>query len=403
MGHPPAPPVHRLLAPAGAVRQVAAVQHTPVKPLARIPFSLYMNHVCIGIRVNGSGPLRFILDSAAGDCVLNRRLAASLRLEPAGRVRTVGTGQSRGTAGIVRNVRYSLGGVAFRAARSVVLDLSPLEARAGRPIDGFIGYDLFHSYVVEIDYAGGTVALYARRTFRYQGHGGQFPITVRARLPMTHARVDVAGKPPAFGEFILDTGAESAVILSPGFVQSNKLLDKKTATISRRSNGVGGDMDEQIGRVAAIRIDKFVVEQPVTAFSQATRGVFATRDVQGSIGGEILKRFKVVFDYGRGRLVLEPNSHLKDQDDYDMCGALFVAEGQDLKTLRVSRIYPATPAAEAGLQEGDVITSVDDKPTSSLSLDAVRALFRQDGKEYTLTVLRSKETVKLKIKPRRLV
>jgi C-terminal processing protease CtpA/Prc len=38
---------------------------------------------------------------------------------------------------------------------------------------------------------------------------------------------------------------------------------------------------------------------------------------------------------------------------------------------------PGTPAAAAGLSKGDVITSIDGRPASAMTLDAVRQYFMQ--------------------------
>ncbi len=335
--------------------------------------------------------------------MLSQKAAAALNLSGSGSIRTLGLGSRRSAASLLRNVRFTVGDATFTAPRAVVLGLAEIEARAGRPIDGLLGYDLFQRCVVEIDYTAKTVSLYDPARYRYKGTGEALALTIRGNLPFVQARIIEAGRDPAFGRFIVDTGAGSAVILSASFVKEHRLPDAQHKTIARRSAGVGGEMDEFLGRVSGVRIGKFTVENPIVGFSQANTGVFGPGGAQGNVGGEILRRFKVVLDYRHRRLVLEPNAHIKDPDEYDMVGALLIADGPDLKTLKVLRVYPATPAAEAGLKDGDVVTAVDDKPASALNLDVLCDLFRQDGKEHLLAVERGKDTLKIKLRSRRLV
>lgn len=58
--------------------------------------------------------------------------------------------------------------------------------------------------------------------------------------------------------------------------------------------------------------------------------------------------------------------------------------------VRVTYVLPATPAERAGLQAGDVVTTVDDAPTKGLSVDAVSARLRgKAGTVVTVAVARA--------------
>jgi carboxyl-terminal processing protease len=66
--------------------------------------------------------------------------------------------------------------------------------------------------------------------------------------------------------------------------------------------------------------------------------------------------------------------------------------------VRIAQVFPASPAEKAGLDEGDLIASIDGKPAAGLSSDALRALLRgapgsavklgivRDGKELPQSV-----------------
>jgi len=116
-----------------------------------------------------------------------------------------------------------------------------------------------------------------------------------------------------------------------------------------------------------------------------------------------LRRFRVIFDYAHKRMILEPNGGLSEPFEYDMSGIRLRAEGQDFKTLRVRRVVENSPATEAGVREGDLISAIDGKPTAELSLSQINQMFKQEGKEYLLEIIRGKEKKAIKLKLRRLI
>ncbi len=78
---------------------------------------------------------------------------------------------------------------------------------------------------------------------------------------------------------------------------------------------VGGELSARVGRVPAIRLGGFVVSNPLTQFSQNTSGILATPDLAGIIGAQMLRRFRVIFDYPHGEMILEPNEHFGDPSE----------------------------------------------------------------------------------------
>src|SRR5947209_6862308 len=60
----------------------------------RIPFATAAGHVFTQVRINNSEPLWFVLDSGAGDSVVDKRQAAALRLRPEGKEDGSGIGES---------------------------------------------------------------------------------------------------------------------------------------------------------------------------------------------------------------------------------------------------------------------------------------------------------------------
>jgi C-terminal processing protease CtpA/Prc len=128
--------------------------------------------------------------------------------------------------------------------------------------------------------------------------------------------------------------------------------------------------------------------------SRAKSGVLAGSDFDGIIGAEILRRFKVIIDYSRQQMIVEPNLHLNDPYEYDMSGLVLTAAGPDFKAFKIFRVLDRSPAAECGLQEGDQIEALNGQPAANFNLEQIRKLFTQGaGIEYKLTVRRNQQSL----------
>jgi predicted metalloprotease with PDZ domain len=154
------------------------------------------------------------------------------------------------------------------------------------------------------------------------------------------------------------------------------------------------------GRVRNIQVGRFVINNPLVIFSQ-TQGEKADGD--GQIGGEVLRRFRLILDYSRRRIILESNEHLAEPVEVDMSGFELVAKGEGLKTLTINEVLANSPAAEAGLREEDQLITINGRPVSELSLEQIRQMLKRERKEYVLRLKRGAQTLELKLKTRRLI
>jgi C-terminal processing protease CtpA/Prc len=100
----------------------------------------------------------------------------------------------------------------------------------------------------------------------------------------------------------------------------------------------------------------------------------AMRDVAGNVGGEILSRFDVTFDYGRQRVLLVPNDAHGTPFAADRSGLWINRRGADVL---VEAVMADGPAAAAGLRVGDALCEIDGEPTASITLDALRRRLRE--------------------------
>lgn len=361
------------------------------------------NLIYVPVRVNNSAPLWFILDSGVDSFLIDEYRARTLGLKLEGQSNAEGIGENTVHIALVRGVSLSMGDLEFPNRNLIAYPFANLSHTAGHVIDGVLGAGLFKRFVVEIDYATQTVTLFDPKSYEYSGRGDTLPITIEGDVPFAKAKIALPGRDPIEGKFNIDTGGNAALALSSSFVSEHHLLDFVQKTLPATEVGASGQSKGRVGRLKSLQLGRFVIENPITGFSQAKRGTLASTTNSGLIGGLVLRRFKVIFDYSRRRMMLEPNEHSTDPFEYGMTGASITAEGADLKTYTISQVLENSPASESGLRLGDLIVSIDGKLASDFTLDQLSQMFKREGRSYLLTINRGAETLRIQIKLRRLI
>ena len=367
-----------------------------------VPFEMNENHIFIPVRVNGSGPLWFMFDTGAEATIVEAGRAKAIGLDLRGSVTARGNGEGTMQASVVRGVTLAVEGAEVPAQTVYTIPLGDIEVFEGRRIDGIIGYDFTSRFVVEIDYAAHHIHLHDPKTYVYKGRGERLPMKFFGKLPHVEATIDVAGHGPVSGRFLVDTGSRLSISLNAPFVQAHAwardLAEKAVA--APYGIGIGGESKSRVGRLAAFRLGRYAVDRPVTGFTFDRGGMKAQADHAGAIGGEVLRRFTVVFDYARQAIYLEPNAAFAEPFEYDMLGALLRLDGSHFV---VHRIVAGSAAEGVGLEPGDAIVAIDGRPASDVSLEGARRMFRREGGSHALTVRRGEATSEVRVRLKRIV
>ena len=367
---------------------------------ATIPFDFSDGALVVRVRVNNSQPLKFFFDTGAGISVVSPKQAARLHLRTADSLKVTGTGGTvNGT--VAMGVSLRLPGVTVRNQNVAVFSLDDFPCEA-RDITGIIGYDFIKEFVVEIDYEASVIRLFEPRGYEYTGRGDLFPLTI-ARTPRVRAGVKVPGRASVEGLFEIDTGHEGTLVINSPFVNRHKLLDALNDQIPANGRGVGGVSTRAGARLESLQLGPYTIGSPVVALSLETEGALAATDNDGPIGNEILQRFKMTLDYSRRRMWLEPNAHLTDPFQSDMSGIEFDSAGDNCRIFKVTDIAAKSPAAEAGIQPGDEIIAIDNRPAAQFTAAQIYQLFMVDGAEHSLALRRENQNLMVRIKLRRLL
>jgi C-terminal processing protease CtpA/Prc len=185
---------------------------------------------------------------------------------------------------------------------------------------------------------------------------------------------------------MIDTGASHALVLNHG--SSEKITIPKINIETKLGRGLTGEINGRLGRIEGFNFGKKKMSKVITSFP-----VGETNDNQddnnGTIGGEVLKKYTVIFDFFRSKMYLKPNATFKYPFEYNMSGLEFSVQGENLDQFVISHIREHSATFGIGIEAGDVIVSLNNIPVSKLTLTKIyTSLNLKDGKKINLTVFR---------------
>jgi predicted aspartyl protease len=308
------------------------IRFTSGKSALAIPFDLDNNHIRLRVSVNGSPPLVFILDTGGSSPYpkLNLRHAQSLgmKLQPLG-IKNGGVGTDHPDVYVVLDATsFSLPGVVISSQGLFAISLDKVnecvnpatnggtdrDIPSGQRVkegtnnylDGIIGKGFFSSFVVEIDYAARLINLYDPLGYKYTGKGKSFPLEIDSSYVYVRAQVKAPGRPPVTARLIVDTGASGALTLNKQFAEAHQLLPPAEKLEEATECGIGGagEGTSYVGTLEALQLGGFKLSNPSTLFRHKPIG----QGYDGLLGGAALRNFKVIFDFSRSRMILEPAS-----------------------------------------------------------------------------------------------
>jgi hypothetical protein len=366
-----------------------------------IPFQLVNKTIFLQVVV-GSRPLWFVLDTGDKYAIVDLSIAKSLGLELGDQVTVGGGGKQAVMGNFVKNSSFHVDGLeGFSQPLFLAVPLDELANLHGHEFAGVLGFDFLKNFVVEIDYLTHILTLYDASAYQYRGDGESLPITFNAAAhPEVRAQIIDDKGSAVDGTFVVDIGSAATLIMNTPFVEKQGFLQSGRPTVhwleGASGGGVGGSIEGSVGRIKGFKLGPFRIDNPVTVFSQASSGAFASADAQGNVGAGILEKFKVILDYSRKKIIFEPNSQFNKPLEYNRSGFFLTSSGQNYKIFTIKAIADNSTASEAGLRAGDILTIINGHPSADYTLSQLRSMF-QDAKECDLTVERGHEHLRVRL------
>jgi predicted aspartyl protease len=254
-------------------------------------------------RVNGVRPVPFILDTGAGSCLLSPALASRASVSVTSRETATGAGGhlevELGTAETL-----ALGEAEVRDVPVAITDeLSRIGQVVGAAIEGDVGYGFLRHFRLTIDYVRSRLTIF---------RGGEAPAGEAApeevpfrlageKKPLVLVSTRVGGEGPF--TFAVDTGASTTVV-SPELARSFPIGNGRPATMM----GGGGKVAGLSGTIPSIGVgqgESRDLGAVIGPFLGPLSEVVGTR-LDGILGYNFLRQFRVTLDYPAGRLGLSP-------------------------------------------------------------------------------------------------
>jgi hypothetical protein len=348
---------------------------------ARLAVDIANHHVFVDVKLDGH-PLRFILDTG-GVNLVTTETAARLGLRSEGELEGRGPGEKSVLVGFTRVARLEIGGVVVLEHQLLrVLPMPGFDEIEGAQFDGILGVELLKRLVVKIDYAGSALEMTDPAIFEPPIDTQAMPLTFFGHFPGVDGDLDGAK-----GQFWLDTGNRGGLVVAGPFAQAHGLSGRyATSGVMTIGWGVGGVVEGRLARGSRLMLGSIAIYGPLVRLpSGDDGGAMSIRDVAGNVGGEILSRFDVTFDYARQRVFMAPNEAHGKPFEADRSGLWTARRG---RAVVIEAVMADSPAAAAGLRPGDILCEVDGTPAASFTLDALRRQLREQpaGQVVTLRV-----------------
>ncbi|MEI6860825.1 MAG: aspartyl protease family protein [Verrucomicrobiota bacterium] len=341
-----------------------AVSHRTVLPeqatAVTIPAEIVDGQFFVVTRWDGLGPWRFLVDTGSTVTLVSPEFAhAYAGDEPAADMATVRVRSADGGSAHLPGVRVrslALGAARFENVTALVYDFDELSAHYGLKIDGLLGYTLFRDTVLTLDYPHAQLGLVPAVSAPALP-GRVLPLLGDWSRPVVAAQL--GDRPLAV---LLDTGSSGALRLNPGIFPPRLAAPARPgATVATLT----GDRQQEIGRLA----DDFVL-----GGRTFTRPVVELTDQPAAVGSEVLRHFRITLDAERGLASL-----IRDGDDpigSDPLRSTGISLRRFPAYWRVVSIVAGSPADDAGLESGDLITRINGERVEKWGLDRYEALVR---------------------------
>lgn len=407
----------------------------------KIPFELVNNLVIIPVEVNGD-KLSFLLDTGVNTTLLfGISEADSLRVKNARPLKVKGLGTGEGVVALEsKNNEFKIGdAVDPNHTIYVVFEESlNFSARMGIPIHGIIGYDFFKNFVVKTDYVSKKITIYKPNAYKRKKcyECEEFELDFYNNKPYINIRMSSFTSKSENITLLLDSGSSDALWL---FHEHHSLVDNSTKYFEDFLGlGFSGNIFGKRSKLNEIWLGDFNLKQVKVAFPEksATEGINFFEERDGSIGGDILKRFTMTLDYPSKTMILKKNSNYSDPFYYNMAGLTIEHDGLEVITELTTHsnfnfdnsrgegngtasesvtdvtvfteialvpryvvvdVRKDSPAHLAGVMVGDEIVIINGSPAYKIKLFDLNALFSSKvGKPIRLKIKRNNQLIKVK-------
>lgn len=397
-----------------------------------IPFQLINNLIFIPININGVN-LTFMLDSGVQETILFSLEDKEVSFSQTEKIKFSGLGGDKSVEGLKSTGNKAQIGENFinkDFSIYIILDQNfNISNHIGIPVNGIIGYHFFKNHPIQIDYISQKITIYDSidETPKKLRKFKKFPINIEQSKPYILADVEMKNS-KIEQKLLIDIGNSDPLWLFPSLIKD--FVYNRPNIDDYLGRGFNGDVYGKRSRINSFSLKDFYFSKPLIAMPDefSIQHVNMVKDRKGSIGGEIMRRFLIVFDYPNKKLYLKKNRNFEDPFVFNMSGIDFRQDGMVWSEERISisdKENPATkgqtidlspgfqykfvlkpnfvvsgvrkdsPAFIAGIRAEDAIISINGTKGTDFTMYKIQDLMKsENGKQINMVIQRNGMEIK---------
>ncbi len=399
-----------------------------------VPFKLIANLIFIPVNINGAD-LTFLLDTGVSETSIFSLENQELKLPNVAKIKFSGLGGNVSIDGFHSDNNTARIGKNF-VNRSmtvyIIVDQDfNISSHVGIPVNGIIGYHFFKDHPVVIDYSSKKITIYNNESLfrkkikKYE----EIDISIEKNKPYVFADVEMINERER-SKLLIDLGNSDPAWLFPALIKD--FVYNRPNIDDYLGRGFNGDVYGKRSRIHHLYLGNFAFEKPLTAMpdESSIQHVNLVEGRRGSIGGDIMRRFTVAFDYTHEKMYLRKNASFNDPFHFNMSGLDFRQDGmewtKDLVALparskgspsggtevinnnlqyhfvlkpvfSIAGVRKDSPADKAGLQKEDRLISINGRKTADMTLQKILEMMKSgEGKTIEMMIERKNKPMTLR-------
>lgn len=389
-----------------------------------IPFKFINNLIFIPMTVNGV-ELTFLLDTGVAENTIFSLENKEMTLPSMEKMKFSGLGGNASIEGFKSDRNIAKIGnhiVNNSLILYIILDedfnISP---HVGIPVNGILGYHFFKDYPVIIDYSSKKITvfkdqqLFLKKVQKFD----ELPISIEKSKPYIDTEVEMINEKKT-SKLLIDLGNSDAIWLFPTLIKD--FVYNRPNIEDFLGRGFNGDIYGKRSRIHNFYLGGFKFEKPLTAMPDeySIQHLNLVKERKGSLGGDIMRRFTVAFDYQNEKLYLRKNRNYDDPFHFNMSGLDFKQDGlqweKDYLTFRtlnekstagngelynsnlqykfilkplfsIAGVRKDSPAYKAGLKKDDKLIVINGRKTADMTLNKIMEMMKsEEGKTISMTI-----------------
>lgn len=348
----------------------------------------------VDVFINGRGPFNFLFDTGGA-------LSITPATAKAAGLKLFGEGRDTGVTGSAIETRFArikdlrLGNAHIQDQYASIGTSGSDEADP--QIAGSIGYEVLARFTTTFDFPRRTVTLSTEPGHAMNDLSDALPMALDHTIPAVAGKIN--GVPDYFW---LDTGFNGALLVNRTFgIAHPAAMPKRLYDTGDSLSGAGGAGAIKLGRISSLVIGSTTFVGPIGMFSSFDSGPNTDSEFAADVGDALFRHGVLTFDYRARRIwfTRSGSSVGSEAPSYNRAG--FGIEYSNDGVATISYVREGSPAAEAGLQEGDHVIEVNGQGISEQLVSATKQYLRTvSDTALKLAVLRNGTILDFTVRPR---